>query len=205
MDQYAIRTDRFLLRLFYFFTSMVGVAVGVNFVFTANMGADPVNVFVQGMSKGVGLSIGTWITLLWLLFMGLAFVLGVKPYIATLLDLMFFGFFVDLSMAWIKLPEPTGYAHALLYLLIGLLFIGFFVGVYLNAQLGAGPTMLFVYALSDKTSKSIGFIKTLVDVVFLVIGILMGGTVGFGTVFLALTVGYCIEFFTKRTKLYGLT
>lgn len=205
MSNYKIKKDKLPLRLMYFFMSMIGVAIGIAFVLKANIGGDPLNVMFQGLTLTLGYTLGTWVTIFWLGFMLLAMLLGVKPYIATILDLLLFGTILDFIIGLVKVPDPTSMVMSLGYLVIGLLFMTFFVAVYLNSNLGAGPTMLFVYAVSGKTDKSIGFIKTIFDIVILIIGFLLGGVVGVGTLILAITVGYAIEFFTKRIKLVGIS
>ncbi|MBN2797392.1 MAG: hypothetical protein JXR88_18420 [Clostridia bacterium] len=202
---YEIKRDKFFIRLFYFFLSLAGVAIGVTFIFAANIGADPINVFIQGISKTLQINLGVSITVLWLAFILLFWILGVKPYIATILDLLFFGYFVDLSMKLIVLPAPNHMLVTTLYLVVGMLLLSIFFAVYLNTQLGAGPTMLFVYAISSKTNRSIGFSKTVIDVTVLLIGFVLGGTIGFGTIIMALTIGYAVEFFTKKISLTGLS
>jgi uncharacterized membrane protein YczE len=201
MNNYEIKTDNFIIRLIYFFISLAGIAVGVAFIFLANIGTDPINVFVQGLSISFGFSVGTWITALWIFFVLSSFLMGVKPYIATILDLILFGFFVDLAIKIIQLPKPESLTISIIYLSIGLFLYSMFFGVYLNTKLGAGPIMLFVFALSQKTKKSIGFTKTVIDSCILLAGFLLGGIVGLGTIFLALSIGYSIEFFTKKLSI----
>jgi hypothetical protein len=201
MNNYEIKTDNFIIRLIYFFISLAGIAVGVAFIFLANIGTDPINVFVQGLSTSFGFSVGTWITALWVFFIVTSFLLGVKPYIATILDLILFGLFVDLAIKIIQLPKPETLTASIFYLVIGLLLYSIFFGVYLHTKLGAGPIMLFVYALSKKINKSIGFTKTVIDSCILLAGFLLGGIVGLGTIFLALSIGYSIEFFKKKLRI----
>ncbi|MBG0764591.1 MAG: hypothetical protein H0S78_06840 [Tissierellales bacterium] len=73
MNNYEIKTDNFIIRLIYFFISLAGIAVGVAFIFLANIGTDPINVFVQGLSVSFGFSVGTWITALCVFFIVTSF------------------------------------------------------------------------------------------------------------------------------------
>lgn len=209
MDNYKIATDRFMLRLTYFVLSLFGAAYGITFIFKANIGVDPANVLIDGLFNTFGISLGFWITALWLFFIAAALLMGLKPYIATVLDLMFFGLIVDLLMKLnqFPIPETAGpYSPWLsaVYMAVGLLILAFSVGVYINAQLGAGPTMLFTFALAQKTKRSIGLVKTLTDLIMLLGGYLLGGSVGVGTVVLAITVGYLFQLLIKKVKLPGL-
>lgn len=209
MQDYQIATDRFWLRMFYFLLSLFGAALGITFIFKAQMGVDPANVLIDGLFYTFGFSLGFWITCLWLLFIICAYVLGYKPFIATLIDLVFFGAIVDLLM-WLNpapLPHTMGKLQmplAIFYLIIGMIILAFSVGIYINAKLGAGPTMLFTFALAHKTKKSIGLVKTILDLAMLLVGFLLGGTVGLGTIVLALGIGYLFQFFINGVKLPGL-
>lgn len=207
---YQVSTDRFWLRMTYFVLSLFGAALGITFIFRAGLGVDPANVLIDGLFHTFGFSLGFWITGLWLFFVITAFILGLKPFIATILDLVFFGGIVDLLMVLNPVPLPStlgasGPLIAAVYMVVGMLILSFSVGVYINAQLGAGPTMLFTYALAEKVKKSIGFVKTLSDVLMLLIGFLLGGQVGLGTVVLALGIGYLFQFFILKIKLPGLS
>lgn len=209
MDNYIVATDRFWLRMTYFCLSLFGAAYGITFIFKANVGVDPANVLIDGLFNTFGLSLGVWITALWLFFVITAFFLGLKPFVATVLDLLFFGAIVDFLMVVNQVPSPaaTGqFAPYLsgLYILVGMLILAFSVGIYINAQLGAGPTMLFTFAIAKKTKRSIGLVKTLIDLIMLLIGYLLGGTVGLGTIVLAVCIGYLFEFFIRRLRLPGL-
>jgi uncharacterized membrane protein YczE len=209
MDNYHIATDRFVLRLTYFLLSLFGAAYGITFIFKAGIGVDPANVLIDGLFSTFGISLGFWITSLWLFFVVSAFLMGLKPYIATVLDLVFFGMIVDALMLLNRVPLPDTFGLkgpwvAAVYMVVGLVILAFSVGVYINAQLGAGPTMLFTFALAHKTRKSIGLVKTLTDIIMLFIGFLLGGSVGAGTIVLALCLGYLFEFFIKKIRLPGL-
>jgi len=204
MAAYDIEKNRFALRMLYFCLGLLGAALGITLIFAGRLGVDPNNVLVDGLSKTFGLSIGFWITILWLSFIVTAVLLGLKPYIATVLDLAFFGLLVDLLMRLLALPEAGNILGALLYTLSGMLILAFSVGVYVNAQLGAGPTMLFTMAVARKSGRSIGFVKTVSDLLMLGIGFALGGTVGIGTLILALCVGYLFQFFIQHIRLPGL-
>lgn len=206
---YRVATDRFWLRMTYFVLSLFGAALGITFIFKANIGVDPSNVLIDGLFQSFGLSLGFWITALWLFFVVSAFAMGLKPFVATVLDLLFFGAIVDLLMVLNQLPPPAHFGSLApvmsgVYVCLGMLILAYAVGVYINAELGAGPTMLFVFAVAKRTGKSIGLVKTLSDVLMLAIGFLLGGTVGVGTILLALGIGYLFEFFIKKIKLPGL-
>lgn len=204
MNAFVIRTDRLPLRLAYLFISFFGCAVGISFIVKANLGVDPWNMFYLGMVNQFGLSMGVWIMIVCSILTIFAWSIGTKPFIATVLDIAFFGMMVDMANRYNMFPTPGNYVISGLYLLVGMVILAFCVGIYLNLSLGAGPHMIFVLALVNRWGKSMGLIKTITDVAVLVLGFIMGGQSGVGTIILALCLGYMFEFFTKRIRLKGL-
>ena len=204
MNHYEIKKDNLIIRLGYFIASLFGAALGLSFTFKGNIGVDPLNVLVGGLFVKIGFSLGFWITMLWLFFAIIAFLLGFKPYIATVIDLLFFGIILDFMVYINRVPNPTSMIGSIVYVVIGMVLLSFSVGIYINAKLGAGPNMLFTFAVADKIGFSIGVGKTIGDLIMLAIGFLLGGTVGIGTIILALGIGYLFQFFITKVSLPGL-
>ncbi len=204
MSGYEVRKDNYIKRMGYFLLSLVLCAVGVSFIFKGNIGADPLNVLIQGLFVKLGLSLGMWITSLWLFFLVVAVILGLRPTIATFIDLVFFGMIVDLVVFINRFPEPSSIVMSLIYVVSGLVILSFAVGIYINSRLGAGPNMLFTLAIVKKTGISIRLSKTIGDITMLAIGYFLGGTVGVGTIILAISMGYLFQFFITKVSLPGL-
>lgn len=204
MNAFVIKTDRMPLRLAYLFIAFFGCAVGISFIVKANLGVDPWNMFYLGMVEQFGLSMGVWIMIVCTLLTIASWLLGTKPFIATIMDILIFGMMVDVANKYNFFPEPTSFIISLLYMSMGMVVLAISVGVYLNTSIGAGPHMLIVIAFVNRTGKSMGLIKTISDVMVLVLGFIMGGQSGVGTVILALGMGYLFEFFTNNIRLKGL-
>lgn len=79
----------------------------------------------------------------------------------------------------------------------GILTIGLGSGFYLSTRLGAGPRDGLMMGLVRKTGKSVRLIRTIIEIVVLAAGWLMGGAVGFGTVAFALGIGPVVQFMFK--------
>lgn len=69
--------------------------------------------------------------------------------------------------------------------------------LYLRAQLGAGPRDGLMVALATRFRRPISHIKVPMDVIVVVLGFLLGGPLGLGTVISALALGYFIQVFLK--------
>ncbi len=80
---------------------------------------------------------------------------------------------------------------------------GFSVAVYVGARLGPGPRDGLMTGLSRVTGNSIRRVRTMMEISVLVVGWLLGGSVGIGTVLYALAVGPITQFFLPRLAYRG--
>ncbi len=61
--------------------------------------------------------------------------------------------------------------------------------MYIGAQLGRGPRDGLMTGLARRTGLSLRLVRTLLEVTVVVIGLLLGGVAGLGTVLYALAIG----------------
>lgn len=142
-----------------------------------------------------GLSIGRVTQLVGLTILAAAAVaFKQRPGIGTILNMILVGFYVDFFLARLSGLVLTGFIAQLSCLLVGVVLFGTGVAVYISANLGAGPRDGLMLGLSRLTGRSIRFVRTVMEVTVLIIGFLLGGTVGIGTVISALGVGPVVQF-----------
>ena len=150
-------------------------------------GASPWSVLAQGISLNIDLSIGT-ITL----FISLAVLifwlpLNQKPGIGTILNALIIAIMIDVSIAFI--PTPENYISQLLLAIIAVLTVGLGGGIYLVANLGAGPRDGLMVGLQKKTNLPIAAVRAFLEITVVSIGWYLGGTVGVGTLLFAFGIG----------------
>ena len=150
-------------------------------------GASPWSVLAQGISLNIDLSIGT-ITL----FISLAVLifwlpLNQKPGIGTILNALIIAIMIDVSIAFI--PTPENYISQLLLAIIAVLTVGLGGGIYLVANLGAGPRDGLMVGLQKKTNLPIAAVRVFIEATVVSIGWYLGGTVGIGTLLFAFGIG----------------
>ena len=71
----------------------------------------------------------------------------------------------------------------------GVLLCGLASALYIGAQLGRGPRDGLMTGLSRRTGLSLRLVRTGLEVSVVVIGLLLGGVLGVGTVVYALAIG----------------
>ncbi|WP_433338332.1 YczE/YyaS/YitT family protein [Spirillospora sp. CA-294931] len=160
----------------------LGIALQVDSV----LGNDPWDVFHQGLSRRFGLSIGAWLIIVGAAVMLAWIPLRQRPGIGTVSNVIMVGVFADLFL-WL-LPDPEGLALRWTYLITAILVGGFATGCYIGAGLGPGPRDGLMTGLAAR-GHSIRVVRTGIELGVLVIGWLLGGTVGIGTLLYAVAIG----------------
>ncbi len=110
-----------------------------------------------------------------------------KPGMGTILNALIIAFMIDFSL--VILPHPETLFWQLTQAVIGVGVIGIASGIYLTANLGAGPRDGLMKGLQAKTGLPIAYIRIGIEVTVVSMGWYLGGVVGVGTVLFALGVG----------------
>lgn len=168
---------------------LFGAAVAV--MAQAGLGLGPWEAFHQGVSRQTGLALGTVSILVGVPVLALWWPIGVRPGIGTLLNIALVGATTNAALP--LLPAPNGLPLRLAMMLAGVLGIGIASGVYLAADLGAGPRDGLMTGLHHRFGWPIFAVRTTIEVSVLAIGWLLGGTVGLGTLVFAFGIGPVVQ------------
>ena len=174
-------------RLTQLYAGLVLYGVSMALQIRAGLGLDPWDVFHQGVSDKTGLSFGTVVIITGALVL-LAWVpLRQMPGLGTVSNVFVIGFAVDAALAVI--PDATWLPAQLTMLASGVVLNALAGAAYIGAGLGPGPRDGLMTGLVRITGRSVGLIRTSIEVSVLAVGFLLGGTVGLGTVVYALSIG----------------
>ena len=160
--------------------------LGEGLLIVSFAGASPWSVLAQGISLNIDLSIGTITLLLSIGVLIFWLPLNQKPGIGTILNALIVAVMIDISIAFISTPE--NYISQLLAL-IAVLTVGLGGGIYLVANLGAGPRDGLMVGLQQKTNLPIAAVRAFLEITVVSIGWYLGGTVGVGTLLFAFGIG----------------
>jgi uncharacterized membrane protein YczE len=110
-----------------------------------------------------------------------------RPGFGTLANALLVGVFVDLTLG--VLDDVHGLGRRIAVLVLGVLLNGLATALYIGASLGPGSRDGLMTGLVRRTGRSVRLVRTCLEVVVLVAGFLLGGTVGIGTVLYAVAIG----------------
>lgn len=165
----------------------------------STLGLDPWDVFHEGLAKQVPLSFGQVVIVVGALVLLLWIPLRQKPGIGTILNVLLIGLAADFGIAVIDQPDSIWLRGVLL--VGGVVGNGFAGALYIGAQLGPGPRDGLWLGLVRRTGRSVRFWRTVIEVTVLVVGFVLGGTVGLGTVLYALTIGPIVQIFLPLVQI----
>lgn len=153
----------------------------------ARLGNTPWTVLAEGVSKHTFLAIGGATVAISFVVMLLWIPLRQRPGFGTLANAVLIGVAIDVMLP--LLPGPGADAARWLYVIGGIALVAIGSGLYLTAMLGPGPRDGLMTGLHFRTGRSLRLLRTLIEGTALVIGAILGGRVGVGTVAFALLVG----------------
>ena len=164
--------------------------LGEGLLIVSFTGASPWSVLAQGLSLNVNLSIGILTFLISVTVLIFWIPLGQKPGIATILNALIIAIMIDLCIKFV--PTPSNYINQLILAVISVITVGIGGGIYLVANLGAGPRDGLMVGLQKKTNLPIALVRATLEITVVSIGWYLGGTVGIGTLLFAFGIGPCV-------------
>jgi uncharacterized membrane protein YczE len=168
--------------------------ISMAFMVESGLGLNPWDVFHQGLSEATGLSFGVVVILVGIPVLLLWIPLRMRPGVGTLANLVVIGFVADAALA--LLPAGESIPARVGYLITGILMNGVATGMYMGSRLGAGPRDGLMTGINGRFPRlSIRLIRTVIELTVLGAGVLLGGTVGVGTIAYALAIGPLAQFF----------
>jgi uncharacterized membrane protein YczE len=169
---------------------LVGLAIfgaGEAFLVAAALGNSPWTVFAEGLSVQTPMSIGTatiatsiGVLLLWI-------PLGQRPGLGTVLNAIVIGLAIDATL--LALPDEAPLVVRAAMVPLGIAIVGLGSGLYLGSELGPGPRDGLMTGLHRRTRLPIARVRAGIEITAMVVGVLLGGRFGIGTVAFALLIG----------------
>ena len=171
----------------------LGLAGSLNI--KAALGADPITVFYEGLSKSLNMDIGITINILnVILTIAVLFIERKYINIGTLIYVLTLGYFVNFGIWLYELfPIPNSFIVRLLVSLFGCLLAFIGLGGFMAINIGVDPWTAITLIACEKLKKSFRLIRTILDASTLILGIILGGTFGIITVFCVLVGGFSIQ------------
>ncbi|MFZ3588278.1 YczE/YyaS/YitT family protein [Bacillus sp. DJP31] len=178
-----------------FLVGLVVMAFGIVLMIKADIGSAPWDVLHIGLYKQLGLSIGTWSIIAGFFVLFATSILAKEwPQLGAFFNMVLVGVFIDLFMMLSFIQTPQSNFEKIVMLIVGIIIIGYGIGLYISAKCGAGPRDTLMLVLTKKTGWKVQHIRGAMEVVVLSIGFLLDGPVFIGTFIFCFSIGPIVGF-----------
>ena len=188
MKQFSLKTLMVIL-------GTLLMAIGVNLFIISGQGVDPLSTLLDGITQHVPVTLGSMISIFNASVLVIIFFVDRRHIgLGSFINGIFTGVFSNMLM------EPMQVVNGLptiVIVLLGTLIFSLGIAVYMNAMLGLGTIEAIMLILTSRTGIPATRIRTAMDVSFIVGGILLGATFGYGSIISALFNGKLIGIFTN--------
>src|SRR5919108_1622885 len=173
---------------------LYGLALAL--IVRANLGTGTWVVLEVALANILGIKIGTMTIYMGFIVLILALVLREQVGWGTLANILSIGPWLNLFLDLIPMPKEN-LALQIGMFLLGVLIQGIATAVYIGVDAGAGPRDSLMLAIHRTTGVSIRVARGAIEIIVVLIGWLLGGPLGVGTVVFALLIGPSVQWAFK--------
>jgi len=160
----------------------------------ANVGLGPWDIFHVGVAQVSSLTLGQVSILTGVVVIGVSYLIArIKPGPATVANMLFIGLVIDIIYDYV--PLMTVLPWKVVMFVGGMVLMGVATAVYIGAGLGAGPRDSLMIGVHQATGRSVRVARTMVEASVFVIGFLLCGKFGLGTLLFVVGIGPIVQFF----------
>ncbi|MFP3470881.1 hypothetical protein R0J90_12640, partial [Micrococcus sp. SIMBA_144] len=109
------------------------------------------------------------------------------PQLGAFLNMLLLGLFIDFFLY--ILPDPVTLLSQGIVFIVGIVVLGYGIGLYVTSGLGAGPRDGIMLLIVEKTGWRIDWVRNGIEIAVLLFGWLLGGPVGIGSIVIAFMLG----------------
>lgn len=194
------------IRILILFAGLVVAHLGVSLFLLADLGSDPFNVMIQGLSRTIDVGFlshgNTHMAVSILIILILLAIDRSYVKIGTLICMFCGDPIIDLFnlMLGNVITSESHMAVRIICNALGCIILASGMSVVIKSDAGTGPNDLVGVVISDKTHRKFSIVRMCVDGCALFCGWLLGGAVGIGTVICLFLVGPVAGFFLPRSE-----
>lgn len=177
------------------------LTLGISLTIQSKLGTSPFDALLVGLSKNVGLTVGSWEIILALLLIGSNSLLArQRPEILGLVTALITGIGIDMWLFLLHdIVSPDLWFSQAVCFTTGLVVVGLGTATYLHTNFAPIPVDRLTLIIKELTRKTVFFSRTLIYILFLMLAIIFNGPIGVGTLLTVCLGGYILHFFMPIT------
>lgn len=192
----------FIIRFSSFIVGLLLISFGVSLTIKANLGTGAWDALNVGLSKTIGLTVGSWVFIVGLVLIVLnASLLQVRPDLLAIITIFLAGLFID---SWLLIVLNQFFASSLpvqmLTFVTGVFILSIGISLYLQSDFPLIPIDNLMLVIQQRLGVSMGVAKTIGELSALIVAFMFNGPIGFGTLFITFTIGPLVQVFAPVVK-----
>lgn len=176
---------------------LYGLAIAL--IVRANLGTGTWLVLEVALANILGIKIGTMTVYMGFLILIIALALREQVGWGTLGNILSIGPWLNLALDLISTPK-NNLALQIAMFVLGVLIQGVATAVYIGVDAGAGPRDSLMLAIQRTTGVSLRVARGAIELIVVLIGWLLGGPLGVGTIIFALLIGPSVQWAFRLFK-----
>jgi uncharacterized membrane protein YczE len=182
-----LRAGRLPRRLVQLYAGLLLYGFSIAMMVRSHLGLAPWDVLHSGLTKHFPIDIGQALVIVSFVVMLAWIPLREIPGLGTISNAIVIGASADVFLS--LLATPHGLTLRIGLVAAGIALQGVATAAYIGAQLGRGPRDGLMTGLSRRTGRSLRLVRTVMELTLVVIGLLLGGVAGVGTIAYAVAIG----------------
>jgi uncharacterized membrane protein YczE len=182
-----LRAGRLARRLVQLYAGLLLYGFSIALMVRSHLGLAPWDVLHSGLTHHFPIDIGQALVIVSFVVMLAWIPLREMPGIGTVSNAVVIGVSTDLFL--VVLATPHQIAVRVVFLAAGIVLQGLATAAYIGAQFGRGPRDGLMTGLARRSGRSLRLVRTLMELTVVVIGLLLGGVAGLGTILYAVSIG----------------
>lgn len=190
------------MKYVFYVVGILILTLGISLTIQSKLGTSPFDALLVGLSKNVGLTVGSWEMILALLLIGSNSLLARKrPEILGLVTALITGIGIDMWLFLLHdIVSPDIWFSQAVCFTTGLVVVGLGTATYLHTNFAPIPVDRLTLIIKELTRKTVFFSRTLIYILFLMLAIIFNGPIGVGTLLTVCLGGYILHFFMPITE-----
>lgn len=161
--------------------------VSMSLMIRSTLGAMPWDVLHLGLARQLPLDVGQIVIIVSFIVLLGWIPLREVPGIGTVLNAILIGIATDTMLSFLHAPGDWWLRGLLM--VSGICLNAVATAMYIGAQFGRGPRDGLMTGFARRTGHSIRLVRSCLEVAVVIVGVLLGGTLGVGTVLYAVLIG----------------
>ncbi|SDX99876.1 hypothetical protein SAMN05421736_101107 [Evansella caseinilytica] len=178
------------------------LTLGISFTIQSDLGTSPFDALLVGLSRNVGLTVGSWeVIIAFLLICCNSLLKRQTPEVLGMLTALITGIGIDMWLFLLQCFGPLEQWYSkVIFFGVGLVVIGLGTATYLYTNFAPIPIDRLTFIIKEITRTNIFFSRTLIYLVFLIMAMMLNGPIGVGTILTVCLAGLILHCFMPITE-----